>query len=146
MLMALTPQRLKDTKSALAVQPITTAADAVLHPSGTVAGALIVTTVDSAGAPTGTASALPSGTDRSGTIAAGGTAQALAAANTARTFLVGQNTSSGDLWLNEIGGTAAANGAGSYRVASGATFSVNTSRAISIIGAVTGQAFAATEG
>jgi len=49
--MALTPQRLKDLETALAVQPITTAAGAKLLPSDTVAGALIVTQVDSSGNP-----------------------------------------------------------------------------------------------
>ena len=88
---------------------------------------------------------LPTGTDRSGAITTGGTAQALAASNTARKGLTGQNISSADLWVNEIGGTAAADTAGSYRVAPGATFSVSTSRAISIVGATTGQKFTATE-
>lgn len=93
----------------------------------------------SAGAP------LTPGTDRSGAITTGGTAQPLAAANTARRGLTGQNISSGDLWINEIGGTAAADTAGSYKVASGSTFEVNTSRAVSIVGATTGQKFSATE-
>ena len=88
---------------------------------------------------------LPSGTNRSGSITTGGTAQALAAANTARRALTGQNISSGDLWINEIGGTAAADTAGSFKVPAGATFSVGTNRAISVVGATTGQAWSATE-
>lgn len=92
-----------------------------------------------------TSQALAAGTNRSGTITTGGTAQVLAAANTSRKSLTGQNISAGDLWLNEIGGTAAANTAGSYRVAPGGTFSVSTNRAISIVGATTSQAFTATE-
>lgn len=88
---------------------------------------------------------LTSGTDRSGSITTGGTAQALAAANTARTGLVGQNISAGDLWINEIGGTAAVDTAGSYKITSGSPFSVSTSRAVNIIGATTGQKFTATE-
>lgn len=110
---------------------------------------------DSAGnpAPSGSASdpmsvsspALPAGTDRSGSITTGGTAQALAASNTSRKGLVGQNISAGDLWINEIGGTAAVDTAGSYKVTSGSPFSVSTNRAISIIGATTGQKFTATE-
>ena len=83
-------------------------------------------------------------TDRSGTIATGGTAQALAAANTSRNSLTGQNLSTGDLWVNETG-TAAPNAAGSYLVASGGTFAVNGNGAVSIYGAVTGQRFASTE-
>jgi hypothetical protein len=89
--------------------------------------------------------ALSAGTDRSGTITAGGNAQQLAAANTARRSLKGQNISSGDLWINENGGTAAADTAGSYRVPASGTFSVGTNRAVSIVGATTGQKFTATE-
>lgn len=94
---------------------------------------------------TTTAAGLPSGTDRSGSITIGGTAQALAAANTSRVGLKGQNISTGDLWVNEIGGTAAADTAGSYKIPSGSSFAVSTTRAISIIGATTGQKFTATE-
>lgn len=88
---------------------------------------------------------LPAGTDKSGTVTVGGTAQALAAANTSRRGLFGQNISSADLWINEVGGTAAPGAAGSYRIAAGESFSVSTSRAISIIGATTGQVFTAVE-
>lgn len=95
--------------------------------------------VSAAGIGSGTAA------NKSGSITTGGTAQVLAAANTARTMLVGQNISSGDLWINEIGGTATADTAGSYRVPSGAGFQVNTALAISIVGATTGQKFTATE-
>jgi len=102
------------------------------------------------GSPASSANPLPvrsskgPATDRSGTITTGGTAQALAAANTSRNSLTGQNLSTGDLWVNETG-TAAPNTAGSYLVASGGTFAVNGSGAVSIYGAVTGQRFAATE-
>ena len=89
--------------------------------------------------------ALAAGTDRSGSIATGGTAQQLAAANASRISLEGQNISSGDLWINEIGGTAAADTAGSYKVVANSTFSISTNRAISIVGATTGQKFTATE-
>ena len=85
------------------------------------------------------------GTDRSGSITTGGTAQQLAASNTARRSLTGQNISTGDLWINETGGTAAADTAGSFKIPAGATFSVSTNRAISIVGATTGQKFTATE-
>lgn len=89
--------------------------------------------------------ALTTGTDRSGSITTGGNAQQLSASNTSRRGLVGQNISSGDLWINEIGGTAAVDTAGSYKIPSGQPFSVSTSRAISIIGATAGQKFTATE-
>ncbi|RZI60686.1 MAG: hypothetical protein EOP14_00190 [Pseudomonas sp.] len=97
------------------------------------------------GGSTGASSALPAGTDRSGTITTGGTAQTLAPSNASRVSLTGQNISTGDLWINEIGGTAAVNGTGSYKIASGQAFSIGTNRAISIVGATTGQQFTATE-
>lgn len=87
----------------------------------------------------------PSGTDRSGSITAGGTAQQLAASNASRAGLSGQNISTGDLWINETGGTAAADTAGSFRVPAGSGFEVSTSNAISIVGGTTGQKFTATE-
>lgn len=92
-----------------------------------------------------TGTPLPTGTDRSSSITTGGIAQVLAAANTARRGLTGQNISTGDLWINEIGGTAVADTAGSYRVTPGSTFDVSTNRAVSIVGATTGQKFTATE-
>ncbi len=85
------------------------------------------------------------GTAKGGTITAGGTAQSLAAANTARRSLQLQNRSTGDLWINETGGTAAINDSASYQVAAGGTFISSTNQALSIIGATTGQAFTATE-
>ena len=51
------------------------------------------------------ASAAADFTDRSGTITAGGTSQQVAAANTSRRYLVFQNHSDTDMWLNF--GTAA---------------------------------------
>lgn len=84
-------------------------------------------------------------TDRSGTITLGGTAQVLSAADPSRRELTVQNISSGDLWINEVGGTAAAEGTGSYKLVSGATAKITSDLAISIIGATTGQKFTATE-
>jgi hypothetical protein len=102
--------------------------------------------LDASGNPTtNTGSMLPAGTDRSGAIAAGGTAQTLAPANPSRRYLRGQNLSTGDLWLNEVGGTASA-ASPSYRVPAGGTFGINTNQAVSIWGATTGQAWSATEG
>lgn len=90
-------------------------------------------------------SSMPAGTDRSGAITLGGTAQVLAAANTSRKSLTVQNISVADIWVNEIGGTAAVDTAGSWKIAAGGAFAVSTNRAISIIGATTGQKFTATE-
>jgi hypothetical protein len=109
-------------------------------PAGTASSPIVTT--GGTGAPGGP---LPAGTDRSGAVTLGGTAQPLAAANAARIGLVGENISAGDLWLNEIGGAAAVDTAGSYVVPSRGTFSISTNRAISIIGATTGQKFTATE-
>ena len=47
------------------------------------------------------------GVNRSGTITTGGTAQVIAAANSSRKSLTIQNISNENLWVNEIGGTAA---------------------------------------
>lgn len=98
-----------------------------------------------AGGSVGGGSALPAGTDRSGTIAVGGTAQQLAPANASRNSLTGQNTSAGNIGINEVGGTAAIGSAGTYTIAPGQAFSIGTNRAISIVGATTGQTFSATE-
>lgn len=84
-------------------------------------------------------------TDRSGSITLGGTAQVLAAADSTRRELTVQNISSGDLWINEVGGTAAVDGTGSYKLPSNATAKITSDLAISIIGATTGQKFTATE-
>jgi hypothetical protein len=108
----------------------------------------IVTLVTDNGDGTTTAGShnpLPAGTDRSGSIAAGGTAQSMAPANAARKSLKGQNISAGDLWINEVGGTAAVDTAGSYKVTSGSAFAIATNRAVSIVGATTGQKWTATE-
>lgn len=88
---------------------------------------------------------LPLGDDRSGSIANGGAAQVVAAANAARVALDLQNISAGDLWVSENGSPAVIGAAGSYKVPAGGTFSASTSRSISIIGATTAQAWTATE-
>ncbi len=90
-------------------------------------------------------STLPAGTDRSATITTGGTAQQLAAANASRKSLTVQNISDADMWINEIGGAAAVDTAGSWKVPAGSVFSVSTNRAVSIVAAATGKKFTATE-
>lgn len=90
--------------------------------------------------------ALPAGTDRSGTTSAtAGTATPLAAANTARRGLNIQNTSAGNIGINEIGGNAAIGAAGTYTIAAGASFNVRTNRAISVVGSAASQIYTATE-
>lgn len=91
--------------------------------------------------PTPTAASVA--TDRSGSVTTGGTAQVLAAANALRRGLTIQNTSSGDLRVTENGTTATISTG--YKLAAGATATVNTRNLISVIGATTGQTWAATE-
>jgi hypothetical protein len=126
---------------------IAASGDTVLYDlgNGRYRNADVVVSVDRNGNPIGTAP-LASGTDRSGSITLGGTAQVLAAANTSRISLTGQNIdATEDMWINEIGGTAAASTVSSYVVPPRATFSIATNRAISIVAATTGHKFTATE-
>ena len=84
-------------------------------------------------------------TDVSGTIAAGGTSQVLQAAQTARKYILIQNISSGNLYINFT--SAATTGTGSYELLPNGVFSMEgnfvSNEAINIIGATTGQAFTA---
>ena len=82
---------------------------------------------------------------RSGTITTGGTAQTLAAANTARIGLTLQNTdATTDLWFTEDGATTAALNVG-YKLPAGSSAKISTQKSISIWGATTAKTFAATE-
>jgi len=84
----------------------------------------------------------------SGTITTGGVAQTLAAGNSARNGYWVQNNSTGDLWLNELGGTAAASQP-AIKLSAGQLYESQVGSpcpyAISIFGATTGQAFTARE-
>lgn len=86
--------------------------------------------------------------DWSGTIAAGTTAQSLMPANATRNGFSVQNSSSADLWINELGGTAAASQP-SIKIAAGATYTTPYKQpcpyAVSIYGGTTSQAFTARE-
>lgn len=94
--------------------------------------------------PTEPAKAVPltQGTNRSGTITAGGTAQQLAAANNNRRTLNIQNRSDDVLIINEHG--AASETAG-FELAAKAGISIQSRNAVSVFGATTGQRWAATE-
>lgn len=85
--------------------------------------------------------------NRSGTITTGGTAQVLMAANPARNGWSLMNVSAGDLWFYELG--TATTSQPSIKVEAGALYESPAGAApdgaISIIGATTGQAFAARE-
>jgi len=85
-------------------------------------------------------------TSCSGTIAAGGTAQTLMVANTARKGWWLQNNSTDDLWVNCFGGTASAEQP-SIRIRAGKMYETpaggSGGNALSIYGATTGQAFTA---
>ena len=89
-------------------------------------------------------------TDRSGTIAAGGTSQVLAAANTARVKLFVQNPASATegLWINF--GIAAVIGQPSIEIPPGSSFSMSPLdielESVNIIAATTGHSFTAKEG
>jgi hypothetical protein len=95
--------------------------------------------------PGGAVSAASTPIDHSGTVTAGGTAQALMAANASRRGCFVQNNSPGDLWFNDL--TTAAPSEPSLWLPPGAAFSCNPAApsAISIYGAVTGQSFTARE-
>jgi len=99
-------------------------------------GRLIVTSTTSP-------SALPAGTDRSGTATTSATTPI--AANASRVGLVIQNTGTNAIWFNETGGTAAANALGSYLISAGQTASIRTNRVISIIAVTGSTTFSATE-
>lgn len=88
--------------------------------------------------------------DISGTITTGGTAQALTTAQQTRKGYSVQNLSSGKLFVNDVGGTAVSTEAGaSITILPGALYesprNQQPTRAISILGATTNQAFAARE-
>jgi hypothetical protein len=85
----------------------------------------------------------------SGSITTGGTAQVLATAVSSLNGFVGysvQNTSAGDLWINDENATAVL-ASPSIKIVSGAIYESPPNRqalgALSIIGATTGQTFTA---
>lgn len=86
-------------------------------------------------------------TDRSGTLAAAAVAQQVAAAKSDRKYLLIQNVSTGDLWINF--GVSAVQAQPSIKIAAGATFVMDngfvSSESVSIIGATLSQAFTAKE-
>lgn len=89
-------------------------------------------------------------TDRSGSIATGGTSQQVAAASEGRFFLLIQNVSSGDLWVNF--GTAAVTDQPSIKLVAGASLELSSAgsgwvpeEAVHIVGAATGQKFVVKE-
>lgn len=92
----------------------------------------------------------PSGalTDRSGTITAGGTAQQVMAANAARQYLLYQNTSDTDQWINF--GVVAVAASPSIKIAPSGSFEMERSfvstQYVSVFCATTGKAFTAKEG
>lgn len=86
-------------------------------------------------------------TDKSGTIATGGTAQTAIALNANRRAFWIQNLSAGDLWISDVGTATAASP--SLKIVAGGLYESMPGNcptsAISIIGATTSQAFAARE-
>lgn len=103
----------------------------------------VIATVDNT-TPTQTqAAALPAGTDRSGSVTTGGTAQLIAAVNTSRRGLTFQNTSDTEMRITESGSAATATTG--YLVAPGGRVNISTNRAISMFCATAGKTYAATE-
>jgi hypothetical protein len=87
-------------------------------------------------------------TDRSSTITTGGTQQTLMSTNSSRHGFMVENTSNGDLWINELG-SSAVQASPSIKIASGNLYESPvggaSTAAISIIGATTGQSFTSRE-
>lgn len=92
---------------------------------------------------TTTSSALPTGTDRSGTATT--SSAPLAAANAARRGLNIQNIGANNIGVNEFGGTAAIGTAGTYTLVPQATMNVRTAGAVNVIAATGATAYTATE-
>lgn len=86
--------------------------------------------------------------NKSGSITSGNTAQTLMAANDARKGFYVQNVSSGDLWINENGSDAVLDQP-SLKITPNQLYESppngTSLKAVSIIGATTGQKFAARE-
>lgn len=85
--------------------------------------------------------------DGSGTITAGGTSQVVFAANASRRYLLIQNNSDQDMWVNF--GIAAVVSQPSVKVAANGGFFeplVVPASSVTIIGATTGKAFTAKQG
>lgn len=84
-------------------------------------------------------------TDRSGSITAGGTSQQVAAANTARRYLLFQNHSDTDMWIDF--GIAAVANQPSVKVVAGGYFEplVPPTEAVHVICATTGKGFTCKE-
>lgn len=91
--------------------------------------------------------AKPTPVDKSGTIAAGGTAQVAIAANADRNGFIIQNVSTENLWFTTSG--TAVQDQPSFKLEPGIAYQddprIMGTGAVSIIGATTGQAFAARE-
>lgn len=92
---------------------------------------------------TTTSSALPAGTERSGTAQL--TSGVLAPANASRRSLNIQNIGANNIGINEFGGTAAIGTAGTYTVVPQATVNVRTANAINVIAVTGATAYTATE-
>ena len=86
-------------------------------------------------------------TDRSGTIATGGSSQPVMSANGSRDGFFVQNLSDGDIYINDLGAASATQP--SLRIPPGMLYESPmrgvTTAAVAIFGATTGQAFAARE-
>lgn len=89
------------------------------------------------------ATALPAGTDRSGSITAANTSQQVAPANTSRVGLTFQNTSDTNMYLSENGSPASASNG--YVIVPNGSVNVSTNKQINVFCTVAGKTFASTE-
>lgn len=110
-------------------------------------GYLNVNATVSAGGSTTIIASAGAVTDGSGTITSGGTSQQIFAANATRQYLIVQNLSSGNLYVNL--GAAATTGSGSILLLPNSSFLMEdqfvSNQTVNIIGATTGQAFTAKQ-
>ena len=88
-------------------------------------------------------SALPEGTDRSGSITAANVAQDVAPANSNRVGLTFQNTSDTAMRLTESGNDATASNG--YLIGAGVSVNVSTNKRVSVFCTLAGKTFSATE-
>lgn len=81
--------------------------------------------------------------DTSGTITAGGVAQALSVSGQSLVKIQNLDTAE-DLWINDTSGTAAVNTPGSFKLVAGGYYETDSNAAISVVATTTGHKFTAT--
>lgn len=127
-------------------QIVTPASSATTGMAGLVVVDPVVAAALAAGVPA--VAAIGALTDRSGTLAAGATSQAVAAANAARKYFFFENVSDTDMWIN-FGVAAVANQPSILVLANGGSFTMEgafvSNQAVNVICATIGKAYTAKE-